>query len=194
MIDDQSRAVTPMRFPRTFLLAFVAASLLMLACAWLPKFAEIAVMIGISAFFFGGFAALAIQVGMEFAGRRILKIAGVVFVGFILSIAAIGWTFNIFPYIWNGVAVLLLGLAVMLLAACLFWRFVRDYLEMFLPRKLPVTPANWHSLEEGELPATGVETSAQARQRFAHSYGVNITCTPRAGPMGLISHPLRMDE
>ena len=89
---------------------------------------------------------------------------------------------------------LLLGIAVLLLGACVAWQCGDDYRDMFLRRKSPATPADWHVLEEGHLPASSEEAVARTKDRFSHSYGVNIVCTPRAGAMGLISHPLRMDE
>ena len=180
-----------MKFPRTFLLAFVAASLLLFTCTWLPRFLEFAVMIGIIAFFFGGFAALAVQVGSEFTGRRNMKIAGLAFVGFILFVAALGWTFDILPYIWNGIAVMLLGLAVLLLGGCLAWQCGRDYVGMFLRRKPLAGPANWQVLEAGELPPTDGQ---KAKDRFRNSYGIKIVAKPRLGALGATTQPLSMDE
>jgi hypothetical protein len=183
-----------MKLPKPFLVAFLATAILLLACAWFPRLPEIGVMIGMMAFFLGGFAALAIQVGMEFARPRQLKIASFVFVGFILSIAALGWTFNIFPYIWNGAAVLLLSLAVLVLGACVAWQCGCDYLGAFREPKAPASPLDWTALEKGLIPRTSDEKIDRQKDHFSHSYEVHGFCIPRTSHYGLIGRPLRMDE
>jgi MFS family permease len=180
-----------MKFPRTFVATFAIAGLLLFVHVWLPWALGIVVGLGIMALFLGGFAALAITVMADFTGRRRLRIAGLACIGFLVAIAALGWALEILPYIWNGIAALLLFLAVLLLGGLLIWQCASDYLGMLQRRRPPAAPVDWHTLESGELPATDGQ---HGKERFKQSYELQITCVPRASHHGLSSQPLRMDE
>jgi hypothetical protein len=81
-----------------------------------------------------------------------------------------------------------------ILGACLFWRGLQDYRDLFRRRRSPLGPQSWRSLELGQLPTVSASRREHAKQRFAHSHDVRIVCTPRAGDLGFSSHPLRMNE
>jgi hypothetical protein len=176
-----------MKSAKTLLLAFSATLLLLLAHAWSAEVLAQVWIAGVCLLVVGSWVSLVVSVSGELYRDRRWQLSQLLFPAIVLTVVGLTWWFNIFPYAWNA-------LVTVLLAGCVAWRGFRDYAELFRRRTKAVGPADWHSLEQARLPASSAGARRHAKEHFARSYDVNVTCTPRCGALGLASHPLRMDE
>lgn len=175
-----------MKSARTFALAFFTTLLLLFTQAWSANVLGYAWIAAVAGLLLGAFVWLFLHVVLETLGQFKTTWKKSVVLALLLAAFALTAALSAF-YAWTFIAAFVL-------LCCIVWRGAQDFADIFRRRKQQVGPENWHAVEKSELPVTSARDGAAARQRLARSHHVRITCTPRAGAMGLISHPLRMDE
>lgn len=175
-----------MKSLKTFMLSFVTALLLLLVQAWSINTLAYAWIAIVAILLVGGFVWMFLHVVLETLGQFKTTRKKRTVLGLLLAALALTAALSAF-YAWTFIVAFVLF-------CCIVWRGAQDFADIFRRRKQQAGPENWHAVEQSELPATSARDSAAARARLARSHTVRITCTPRAGAMGLISHPLRMDE
>lgn len=187
--------------PRTFLVAFAVTGLLLALHTWWPQLFALAWGFSFALFYVGGFAALMLVVGWDlFRPRRITR-TGIVVRGVILALVALVLGLCLIPSFRDVIVIvasiagtLIFAGALFLLIGSVLWSCFRDYLDLLGRRPEPTAPQEWHLLEDGQAPATDSAASERAKERFAHSFELKITCVPRTSHYGLAARPLRMDE
>lgn len=189
------------KIPRTFLVAFAAAGLLLLLHTWWPQLLGLAWGYSFVIFYVGGFAALMLVVGWDlFRPRRITR-TGIVVRGIILASAVLLLALCALPA-FREVIVALVSLAsvlifaggLLLLVGSVLWSCFRDYFDICRRRSVPAAPREWQVLESEQLPVSDAVANERAKDRFANSHELQITCVPRTSHYGLAARPLRMDE
>lgn len=168
----------------TFVLGFVATMLVLLGCSSVAPTPWIAIAYVLVC---GAFLWFCLQAAGELFYERRLHLAKHLVPGIVLLILGLSWCFDIFPYAWNA-------LVTLLLAGCVTWRGFRDYAELIGRRQKKHGPQDWQRLAAGNIPATSAAKVAAVKGKLTNSCVVHGKCVPRAGAMGLISQPLRMDE
>lgn len=190
-----------MKIPRTFLITFAGAALVLLIHTAWPQLFGLAWAYSFMIFYVAAFAALILVVGADLGRPRKITRTGVIIRVAIASLVAIVLALSLVPA-FQGLIVVVISIASILIFAgglCLLvgsvlWSCFRDYVEICFRRPAPKAPREWHLLEAEQLPAPDAAANERAKERFAHSYAVDVVCRPRAGAMGLISQPLKMDE
>lgn len=175
-----------MKSLHAFLFAF-GATLLMLGAVLLSNEFGLVWLVVVGLMLVGSFVVLGWQVGWDLFGANRPKWAGAVAVASILTILTLTLAFDIFPYAWNG-------LAMLLLAVCLAWRLVCDYASLFVRSQSPTAPADWSALHRGELPHAEHEEVSRQKDRLARSCEVHGKFVTRIGQFGTVSQPLKMNE
>ena len=175
-----------MKSINAFLIAFGTTLLLLFAHAWSTGVLGYVWIAAVTITFLGGFVWLFFHVVLEllsqFKGARAKAFALVSLLAlFALTVVLSGfyaWTFILAFVLFCGIA----------------WRGLQDFRDLCRPHSSQQGPANWQRLERGEIPVASDAQRQRAKERFAHSCELHITCTPRISDLGLSSHPLRMDE
>lgn len=175
------------RSAKIIVLGFIATLLLLLAHAWWPGFFTFVWITAVLVLMYGSWVWLVVSIVGELAQDRRWRLRQFLFPAIVLATVVLTWRFGIFPYAWNA-------LVTLLLAGCVAWRGFRDYAELFRRRQQQRGPRDWQRLAAGNIPATSATKVAAVKGKLSNSCVVHGKCVPRAGAMGLISQPLRMDE